>query len=218
MKSSTFTKPSYLFYVPDLIFSPFTYFEKRFISASDPEVVKDGAKGIDELRKKEAMRHALVRNPDLCPAIAQVLNNPHTSEDVKKTLLGTLNNMTDTDAGRRAIFNGLTIPVLVKMLGDLNKKIVQYALSTLHSLEYHMPAEVVGPIRLAGGVGKMSEVLVERKASPHNPWSDKFLSLLLNSLEILCIKDNGSKTIFVSKVSVSNIYLMIHQNDDFGSS
>ena len=164
-------------------------------------MVKDGAKGIDELRKKEAMRHALVRNPDLCPTIGQVLNNPNTSDDVKKTLLGTLNNMTDTDAGRRAIFNGLTIPVLVKMLGDLNKKIVQYALSTLHSLEYHMPAEVVGPIRLAGGVGKMSEVLVDRKASPHNPWSDKFLSLLLNSLEILCIKDNGSKTIFVSKVS-----------------
>jgi len=171
----------------------------KMLKSSDPEVVKDGAKGIDELRKKEAMRHALVRNPDLCPTIGQVLNNPNTSDDVKKTLLGTLNNMTDTDAGRRAIFNGLTIPVLVKMLGDLNKKIVQYALSTLHSLEYHMPAEVVGPIRLAGGVGKMSEVLVDRKASPHNPWSDKFLSLLLNSLEILCIKDNGSKTIFVSK-------------------
>ena len=175
-------------------------------------MVKDGAKGIDELRKKEAMRHALVRNPDLCPTIGQVLNNPNTSDDVKKTLLGTLNNMTDTDAGRRAIFNGLTIPVLVKMLGDLNKKIVQYALSTLHSLEYHMPAEVVGPIRLAGGVGKMSEVLVDRKASPHNPWSDKFLSLLLNSLEILCIKDNGSKTIFVSKVSY-RYFPMTHNFD-----
>ena len=57
------------------------------------------------------------------------------------------------------------------------------------------------PIRSAGGVAKMTEVLVDKKAAPKGQWSNKFLAMLLDSLNILCMGDNGSKTIFVSKVN-----------------
>lgn len=107
--------------------------------------------------------------------------------------------MTKSDAGRRAVYNGLTIPMLVRMLGSPNAKIVQFALSALHKLEHFLTDLVKEPIRSAGGVAKMTEVLVDRKASPNAQWSNRFLAMLLDSLNILCIGDNGSKTIFVSK-------------------
>ena len=86
--------------------------------------------------------------------------------------------MSKSDAGRRALYNGLTIPMLVRMLGSPNVKIVQFALSALSRLEHFLTDLVKEPIRSAGGVAKMTEVLVERKASPDRPWSNKFLAML----------------------------------------
>ena len=128
-----------------------------------------------------------------------VLNKPGTSDEVAEQLLAAVSAMSKTDAGRQSIFTGHSIPVLVKMLGNSNKKIVEYALGTLHNLEQYMTAEVVEPIRLAGGVSKMTEVFVERRASPNKPWSNKFVAMLLNSIEILCTGDIGSKSIFEQK-------------------
>ena len=91
------------------------------------------------------------------------------------------------------------IPILVRMLGSVNVKLGQFALTTLHRLEHFLTDLVKEPIRSAGGVAKMTEVLVERRASPDKPWSNRFLAMLFDALNILCLGDNGSKTIFLSK-------------------
>ena len=167
-------------------------------SAPDEATVRAGATGIKEFADKESCRHALVQNGELCPAIVQCLSKQQP-DDIAEALLETVDQMSKTDAGRRAIFSGLTIPMLVRMLGSVNVKLVQFALITLHRLEHFLTDLVKEPIRSAGGVAKMTEVLVERRASPDKPWSNRFLAMLFDALNILCLGDNGSKTIFLSK-------------------
>ena len=173
-------------------------------SAPDEATVRAGASGIKAFADKESCRHALVQNPDLCPAIVKCLSKEQPN-DVVEDLLETVDQMSKTDAGRRALYNGLTIPTLVRMLGSPNVKIVQFALSALSRLEHFLTDLVKEPIRSAGGVAKMTEVLVERKASPDRPWSNKFLAMLFDALNILCMGDNGSKTIFLSKGGLQSL-------------
>ena len=94
------------------------------------------------------------------------------------------------------------------MLGDPHESIVKYALSTLHNLLTYMKADVAGPIRLAGGVSKMANLM---SPTERRKWSDRFYAILCSSLEMLCMGDIGSKGLVAQSNSFGKI--MSHVRD-----
>lgn len=88
------------------------------------------------------------------------------------------------------------------MLGHPKEAIVKYALSTLHNLLTYMKSEVAGPIRLAGGVTKMSFLLGPKEK---RDWSDRFYAILCSCLEMLCMGDIGSKGLVAGSGCFNNL-------------
>lgn len=73
------------------------------LNSSDPNLVTQATGTIYSLAKKEAPKHALVSNQELCPAMAQVLldSNCETSSDTKKKIIATLATLSEDEKGRR---------------------------------------------------------------------------------------------------------------------
>ena len=161
---------------------------------NDPDAVAHAASTIYTLARKEAPRHALTQNHELCPALAHVLldNSVKSSAETKQQVMATIVALSDDPNGRGALFRGQTISALVRMLGDPHEPIVKYALSTLHNLLTFMKQDVVGPIRLAGGVSRMAHLM---SPTEKRYWSDRFYAILCSSLEMLCMGDIGSKSL-----------------------
>ena len=79
-------------------------------------------------------------------------------------LLATVNNLSKSPVGQEGLFKAHTIPELVGMLPRPDLKIVNYALSTLHTLIRHLGPRAKQAVRLCGGVERMVE-LCDRKMS-----------------------------------------------------
>ena len=160
--------------------------------SSDVDNVAHAASTIYTLARKEAPRHAVVQNLELCPALAHVLldQSCKSSNETKRQIMATITAISDDPKGRHALFRGQTISALVRMLSDPLEPIVKYALSTLHNLLTYMKPDVAGPIRLAGGVTRMANLM---SPTEKRNWSNRFYAILCSSLEILCIGDIGSK-------------------------
>lgn len=71
---------------------------------------------VNQLSKKEASRHAIMRSPQMVSAIVRTMQNTNDVETARCTA-GTLHNLSHHREGLLAIFKSGGIPALVKMLG-----------------------------------------------------------------------------------------------------
>ena len=83
------------------------------LMSSDAAQVAQAASTIYSIGRKEAPRHALVQNMELCPALSHVLldQNCKSSNDTKKQILSTMAMLSENPKGRHALFIGQTIQV-----------------------------------------------------------------------------------------------------------
>lgn len=79
-------------------------------------VVNKAAVMVNQLSKKEASRHAIMRSPQMVSAIVRTMQNTNDVETARCTA-GTLHNLSHHREGLLAIFKSGGIPALVKMLG-----------------------------------------------------------------------------------------------------
>lgn len=147
------------------------------------------------LSQRPAERAGLTQQPML-EAITKEIKLGRHGGQVK--LLAIANNISKTPAGQEGLFRAHTIPELVGMLPHSELRIVNYALSTLHTLIRHLGRSAKQAVRLCGGVERMVELFGRNM-------SDKQLSnfrpMLFDSLQCLAFHSVETKGIHTQNVN-----------------
>ena len=155
----------------------------KLLNDSDPSVVARAQLMTNQLSKKEACRLALANSPQVIAALngsIQIANDAQCQYNVASALC----NMSRHKVGLAVIFNCGVIPLLIKLLGSSEEKVVFLAMTCLHNLIVHQEGSK-SVVRQAGGVVKMSHLLKVNNA--------KFLALTTDCLQVLAYGNNESK-------------------------
>ncbi|CAF0879070.1 unnamed protein product, partial [Didymodactylos carnosus] len=160
----------------------------RLLNDEDPIVVGQTALVIHTLAKKEASRLALT-NPQLIHALIHAVSNPKANAETKRGVAGIFQCLAQQKQGLFCIFKSGGIPALVKLLDSPIETVVNYAISTLHSLLLYIEQAKMEILR-CGGCHKMVSLLTSS-----NP---KFLAIVTDCLYMLAFNNQEVKLIIES--------------------
>lgn len=177
----------------------------KLLSDDDKLVVTKALTLVDQLSRKDASRFALTSSQPLINALIQLITNTNDSELLRLSA-SALNNISNHNKqGLLVIFKSGGIPALIKLLSSPMEPVVFYALTTLHNLlMYEDTAKI--QIRKCGGIQKMVTLL-----STHQ--NAKFLTLVMDSLQILAFSNSESKLIIAASGGPKEIIRLMRSSN-----
>ncbi|CAK9289982.1 unnamed protein product [Gordionus sp. m RMFG-2023] len=179
----------------------------------DKILVGKAAALVHRLSKKEAARRAILLNKSADELVSALLNalsstsyfnvgnkdgtnaegmgeeEEENTNEIMKSLVGALYNISHHKQGLAAIFKSGGIPALVKLLSSRIESVLFYAITTIHNLLLHQDGSKAA-VRTCGGIQKMVELL--RKDNV------KFLAITTDCLQILAYGNQESKLMILS--------------------
>lgn len=177
----------------------------KLLNDDDKMVVTKTLTLVDQLSRKDASRFALTSSQALINSLIQIITNTNDSE-LQRLAASALNNISaHNKQGLLLIFKCGGIPALIKLLSSPMESVVFYALTTLHNLLMFEDTAKI-QIRKCGGIQKMVALL-------GNHQNAKFLTLVLDSLQILAYNNSESKLIIAASGGPKEIIRLMRSSN-----
>lgn len=177
----------------------------KLIGDDDKLVVTKALTLVDQLSRKDASRFALTSSQALINSLIQLISTTNDSE-LQRLSASALNNISNHNKqGLMCIFKSGGIPALIKLLSSPMEAVVFYAMTTLHNLLMYEDSAKI-QIRKCGGIQKMVTLL-----STHQ--NAKFLTLVMDSLQILAYNNSESKLIIAASGGPKEIIRLMRSSN-----
>lgn len=160
---------------------------------------------VDQLSRKDASRFALTSSQALINSLIQLISTTNDSE-LQRLSASALNNISNHNKqGLMVIFKSGGIPALIKLLSSPMESVVFYAMTTLHNLLMYEDSAKI-QIRKCGGIQKMVALLNTHQNA-------KFLTLVMDSLQILAYNNSESKLIIAASGGPKEIIRLMRSSN-----
>lgn len=177
----------------------------KLLSDDDKLVVTKALTLVDQLSRKDASRFALTSSPALVTALIQIITSTNDPEQ-QRLAASALNNISSHNKqGLMTIFKSGGIPALIKLLSSPIEPVVFYAMTTIHNLlMYEESAKM--QVRKCGGIQKMVTLLNTHQNA-------KFLTLVMDSLQIMTFNNSESKLIIAASGGPKEIIRLMRSSN-----
>lgn len=177
----------------------------KLLGDDDKLVVTKALTLVDQLSRKDASRFALTSSPPLVTALIQIIGTTNDPEQ-QRLAASALNNISSHNKqGLMTIFKSGGIPALIKLLSSPIEPVVFYAMTTIHNLlMYEESAKM--QVRKCGGIQKMVTLLNTHQNA-------KFLTLVMDSLQIMTFNNSESKLIIAASGGPKEIIRLMRSSN-----
>jgi len=174
-----------------------------YLKNSDTQIVQSASQTLHQFSKREAAKSQLVTQRNVIPTLIIVLQQTN-DPDTARAVTGTLHNVSQSDPGRKIIYQSSGIPALVKVLQCSVDAVVFYAITTIHNLLLHIK-ESKQNLRQTNATHLMVDLL-QKKGNV------KFLAICTDCLHLLSYQHNETKMQMFQANAAHHLINIMNQN------
>ncbi|CAG5112476.1 Oidioi.mRNA.OKI2018_I69.chr2.g6690.t1.cds [Oikopleura dioica] len=174
-----------------------------YLKNSDTTIVQSASQTLHQFSKRDAAKSQLITQRNVIPTLIIVLQQTN-DPDTARAVTGTLHNVSQSDPGRKMIYQSSGIPALVKVLQCSVDAVVFYAITTIHNLLLHIK-ESKQNLRQTNATHLMVDLL-QKKGNV------KFLAICTDCLHLLSYQHNDTKMQMFQAGAAHHLINIMNQN------